>query len=88
MTDIDPAERHGKVTASHYGDISPTQPCVATIEGDAGTITFTGAWGSEAVEVTTRSGTLRVATLTWQEVKALERAMNLLAHVITRSGNF
>jgi hypothetical protein len=88
MTDIRFSQRVNHITCSELSEIDPEHPCIVAIEGDAGKVTFTGEWGSGVVEVTTRADTLTVATLTWQEIKALEQALNLLAHVVTRTGDY
>jgi len=85
MTDIRYSGRAGKITCTPHEDINPIQPCIVGIEGVPFPITFTGAWGSDVVEVIAGA---QLITLTWQEVKALERALSLLAHVITRTGNY
>jgi hypothetical protein len=84
MYDIRMTGREGQITCTTLPELNPGTPCVATIDGSAGKVTFRAEWGSGVATVTTRSGTLTVATLTWEEVKALEEALGLLAHVATR----
>lgn len=82
MTDIRYSGREGQVTCTPHAELNPGSTCVATI-GDL--VTFSGQWGSETVLVDCGE---KFTTLTFQEVKALERALNLMAHVITRTGHF
>jgi len=71
------------ITCSELSEIDPAHPCVVTIEG---ALIATGEWGTDVVKITTMPND--TLTLTWQEVKALEQALNLLAHVVTRTGEY
>lgn len=82
MTDIRYSGREGQITATPHEDITPDSPCIVKI---GNLVEFMGAWGSDTVLV---DGGDWATTLTWQEIKALERSLNLLAHVITRTGDY
>ena len=75
--------REGSITCSTLSEIDPTHPCVIEI---GNLVKLIGPWGTDHVEVIVGSGA--TLTLTWQEIKALESALNLIAHVVTRTGDY
>jgi len=77
------------ITCSELSEIDPAHPCVVAIDNMTDRVAFVGEWGTDKVQVhLLADGATGEMTLTWQEVKELEQALNLLAHVVTRTGEY